>query len=135
MNAAFLAEYTAALKLKMETGDWSEINKLVNKLKGGVKAGEMLVFAGSGPKENRNVSVNILKERPMLPGSSEFVFSPDGLGDFTKLEDRIIAHVGKGIGIDCHRQKAAEMFGIAYEDVTPEQRAAGKNANYVDWWK
>ena len=41
----------------------------------------------------------------------------------------------RGYGIDCHRAKAAELFKVAYEDVTPEQRAAGKNANYVDWWK
>lgn len=34
-------------------------------------------------------------------------------------------------GRDLHKQKAAEMFGVSYDAVTPLQRQAGKRANYV----
>lgn len=33
--------------------------------------------------------------------------------------------------LDPHRAKAAEMFGVKYEDVTPTQRLAGKQSNYI----
>lgn len=32
--------------------------------------------------------------------------------------------------LDMHRLKAAELFGVAYEDVTPEQRRAAKSWSY-----
>lgn len=32
---------------------------------------------------------------------------------------------------DLHRKRASEMFGVPYEDVTAEQRQAGKRDNYV----
>jgi len=32
---------------------------------------------------------------------------------------------------DLHRQRASEIFGVPYEDVTAEQRQAGKQNNYV----
>lgn len=32
--------------------------------------------------------------------------------------------------VDLHRLKAAELFEVAYEDVTPEQRLAAKRWSY-----
>lgn len=31
---------------------------------------------------------------------------------------------------DLHRETAAKIFGVNYQDVTPEQRRAGKQANF-----
>lgn len=96
--------------------------------KGGIAAGQLAMFVVTPQTPKSGVAtVNVLKERP--------AGGPLSLSaDFTHLEDRIIAYAGKGMGIDCHRQKAAEMFNVAYEDVTPDQRAAGKDANYLSWW-
>lgn len=33
---------------------------------------------------------------------------------------------------DLHRVRAAALFGVKYEAVTPEQRAAAKIRNYVE---
>lgn len=70
--------------------------------------------------DNRNSNgFNVLKER--LPGAHDL--------DISKLEIILPSK-----GIDVHRETAAKMFGVAYEDVTPEQRVAGKNRNYLTWW-
>lgn len=75
-------------------------------------------------------TIKILKERP---AGGPLMLDMD----FTKLEERIMdltTQVRSG-AIDCHRQKASEMFNVAYDDVTPEQRAKGKDANYINWYR
>lgn len=42
--------------------------------------------------------------------------------DYAKLEQIYSQPAGK----DLHRQYAAELFGVAYDDVTPEQRRTAK---------
>lgn len=37
--------------------------------------------------------------------------------------------------IDQHLQREAEHFGVAYDDVTPEQRRVGKALNYGAWYQ
>ncbi len=41
------------------------------------------------------------------------------------------AHKGHIIEVDPHRYYAADIFGVLYEEVTPEQRAHAKMRNYI----
>ncbi len=58
--------------------------------------------------------------------------------DYSQIELRVLAHLcGKGAlleaflhGEDIHRRTAAEVFGVAPEAVTPEQRRAAKAINF-----
>lgn len=58
--------------------------------------------------------------------------------DYSQIELRIIAHVSQdpGLlkafreGLDVHRATAAEVFGVAFDQVTPEQRRHAKTINF-----
>ena len=58
--------------------------------------------------------------------------------DYSQIELRIMAHISQDPalcrafeeGADVHRATAAEVFGIAHEAVTPEQRRAAKAINF-----
>ena len=58
--------------------------------------------------------------------------------DYSQVELRIMAHLSEdknllkafADGIDVHRATAAEVFGVAVEDVEPEQRRAAKAINF-----
>ena len=58
--------------------------------------------------------------------------------DYSQIELRILAHVSKDPvltdtfhkGDDVHRRTAAEIFGIAQDDVTKDQRTAAKSINF-----
>lgn len=58
--------------------------------------------------------------------------------DYSQIELRIMAHLSQdeGLlnafskGLDVHRATAAEVFGVALEDVTTEQRRAAKAINF-----
>jgi len=58
--------------------------------------------------------------------------------DYSQVELRILAHLSKDDGLraafeageDIHRAVAAEVFGIAPDDVTSEQRGAAKMVNF-----
>ncbi|MEW4951620.1 DNA polymerase I [Pseudomonas asiatica] len=58
--------------------------------------------------------------------------------DYSQIELRIMAHLAKDEGLlhafrnnlDVHRATAAEVFGVALEDVTTEQRRSAKAINF-----
>ena len=58
--------------------------------------------------------------------------------DYSQIELRLMAHLSGDTGLqeayhkaaDIHRLTASEVFGIPYEDVTPEQRGAAKAVNF-----
>ncbi|PWU29570.1 DNA polymerase I [Pseudomonas sp. RW407] len=58
--------------------------------------------------------------------------------DYSQIELRIMAHLAQDEGLldafrhdrDVHRATAAEVFGLALEDVTPEQRRRAKAINF-----
>lgn len=58
--------------------------------------------------------------------------------DYSQIELRIIAHVSQDSGLlkafnhglDVHRATAAEVFGVAFDDVTSEQRRHAKTINF-----
>ncbi len=67
--------------------------------------------------------------------------TPDGFimsADYSQIELRIMAHLSKDThlteafrqGLDVHAITAAKIFGIAPEDVTPDQRRIAKTANF-----
>lgn len=63
--------------------------------------------------------------------------------DYSQQELRVLAHYMSALGhhemteifrdgnIDLHRETAAAMFEVPYEDVTKEQRASGKETNFA----
>ena len=67
--------------------------------------------------------------------------TPDGLilsADYSQIELRIMAHLSCDShlveafkqGVDVHASTAAKIFGIPYEEVTPDQRRIAKTANF-----
>jgi len=58
--------------------------------------------------------------------------------DYSQIELRIMAHFSADAGlleafrkgVDVHRATAGEVFGAAYDDVTPDQRRAAKAINF-----
>lgn len=58
--------------------------------------------------------------------------------DYSQVELRVLAHMSEDEGIiraflnkeDIHRRTAAEVMGIPFEDVTPEQRSHAKAVNF-----
>ena len=58
--------------------------------------------------------------------------------DAAKLEERMLAHVTdtqpKGWD-DPHTQRAAKIFKVGTERVTPLMRKVGKQANYIDAYR
>ncbi|MBA1317614.1 DNA polymerase I [Pseudomonas monteilii] len=70
-----------------------------------------------------------------------FIASPDYkllAADYSQIELRIMAHLAKDEGLlhafrndlDVHRATAAEVFGVALEDVTTDQRRKAKAINF-----
>jgi hypothetical protein len=61
---------------------------------------------------------------------------PEFSGEFRKLEERILKNTDPELhdlltlGGDVYRHLAAKMFGVAYEDVTEEQRSRAKTIAY-----
>jgi DNA polymerase-1 len=59
--------------------------------------------------------------------------------DWSQIELRILAHVSGDAqlidafrtGADVHRRTASQLFDVAPEDVTPEQRGVGKTVNFA----
>ncbi len=59
--------------------------------------------------------------------------------DWSQIELRVLAHFSRDERLveafrdklDVHRRTAAELFGVAPEAVTPEQRSAGKTVNFA----
>ncbi|MCH7878216.1 MAG: DNA polymerase I [candidate division Zixibacteria bacterium] len=59
--------------------------------------------------------------------------------DYSQVELRILAHISGDKGLvtafknneDIHCRTAAEVFGVALEDVTPDQRRVAKTANFA----
>ncbi|MDR1028167.1 MAG: DNA polymerase I, partial [Clostridiales Family XIII bacterium] len=73
--------------------------------------------------------------RAFIPESDEYVL----LGaDYSQIELRILAHYSEDPalvadfcrGADIHRRTAAGVFGVAEDEVTPEQRSAAKAVNF-----
>lgn len=66
-------------------------------------------------------------------GYDSFIFS-----DYSQVELRVLAHMSEDEGLiraflnkeDIHRRTAAEVMGIPFEDVTPEQRSHAKAVNF-----
>lgn len=58
--------------------------------------------------------------------------------DYSQVELRVLAHISEDEGLiraflnkeDIHRRTAAEVMGIPFEDVTPEQRSHAKAVNF-----
>jgi len=61
------------------------------------------------------------------------------VADYSQVELRILAHFSNDPGLieafksgeDIHSRTAAEVYGIAVEDITPEMRRAAKTANFA----
>ncbi len=73
--------------------------------------------------------------KAFVPESADFVFVD---GDYSQIELRILAHLSGDenmihafvTDLDIHRLTASQVLGIAYDDVTPEQRSGAKAVNF-----
>lgn len=70
-----------------------------------------------------------------VPGEG---YDPFISSDYSQVELRVLAHMSEDEGLiraflnkeDIHRRTAAEVMGIPFEDVTPEQRSHAKAVNF-----
>lgn len=51
------------------------------------------------------------------------------------IEDKLMSVEQDGTKTDLHKLKAARLFDLPYEKITPEQRRIGKQANYIDLYQ
>lgn len=52
--------------------------------------------------------------------------------DLTSVEARIVAATTPPVGQDLYRARAAELFDVRPDEVTPEQRRFAKNQMYAE---
>jgi DNA polymerase-1 len=53
--------------------------------------------------------------------------------DYSEIEQRIAASL-KEKGFDVHTAKAAEIFGVSIDEVTPKMRRVGKQRNIIKYY-
>jgi len=140
-----LLEYRTLAKLKSTYTD--KLPRMVNPATGRVhtRYAQAAVVTGrlaSSEPNLQNIPVRTQEGRRVR---AAFVVSqtdnPGGKilsADYSQIELRVMAHVSKDAnlqnafarGEDIHRATAAEVFGVALADVTPEQRRAAKAINF-----
>lgn len=84
----------------------------------------------SGPNTGRKPSLPEYQQavgRVLRPGTRSLVMI-----DLTSVEARIVATTTSPVGPDLYRARAAELFGVSPEAVTPEQRRFAKNQMYAE---
>ncbi len=139
--AKVLLDYREMSKLKSTYTD--KLPKMVNSRTGRVHTnyGQAIAVTGRLASNDPNLQ-NIPVRTPEGRRIREAFVAPAGAAivsaDYSQIELRIMAHIsGDGnllrafeAGEDIHRATAAEVFGRALKDVTPEERRYAKTINF-----
>jgi len=136
-----LLEYRGLSKLKSTYTD--KLPKMVNPTTGRVHTnyGQAIAITGrlsSNDPNLQNIPVRTAEGRRIREA---FVASPGNVivsADYSQIELRIMAHLSEdpamlrafASGEDIHRATAAEIFGVAVDEVQAEQRRAAKVINF-----
>lgn len=75
---------------------------------------------------------SLIKESGMSKKTGRSVINMD----LSEIEQRVAARLIKDEGcpdpVDIHKNRAAELFDVHPDDVTPEQRRFAKSSNYLE---
>jgi DNA polymerase-1 len=138
---AKLLEHRTLAKLKSTYAD--ALPALVNAETGRIHTSFNQLVAATGRLSSSAPNLQNIPIRSELGRRIRAAFIPeDGwrflAADYSQIELRILAHVCQEEslveafrrGEDIHRRTAAEVFGVAPDDVTPEQRDVAKTTNF-----
>ncbi|HKJ22366.1 MAG TPA: DNA polymerase I, partial [Gammaproteobacteria bacterium] len=138
---ALILEYRALSKLKSTYTD--KLPEQVNPRTGRVHTSYHQAVAATGRLSSSDPNLqNIPTRRPEGRQIRQAFVAPPGYkivaADYSQIELRIMAHLSGderllqafGEGLDIHRATAAEIFAVAAEAVTNEQRRSAKAINF-----
>ena len=139
---ARIVEHRTLAKLKSTYAD--SLPTLINPATGRIHTSFNQLVAATGRLSSSNPNVQNIPVRTELGRRIRAAFVPDPgwrflAADYSQIELRILAHVSGEEslieafrrGEDIHRRTASEVFGVALEAVTPEQRDIAKTTNFA----
>ena len=138
---ARIVEHRTLAKLKSTYADSLPI--LINPVTGRIHTSFNQLVAATGRLSSSNPNVQNIPVRTELGRRIRAAFVPEPgwrflAADYSQIELRILAHVSGEEslieafrrGEDIHARTASEVFGVALEAVTPEQRDIAKTTNF-----
>jgi DNA polymerase-1 len=139
---ARIVEHRTLAKLKSTYAD--SLPTLINATTGRIHTSFNQLVAATGRLSSSNPNAQNIPVRTELGRRIRAAFVPDPgwqflAADYSQIELRILAHVSGEEslieafrrGEDIHRRTASEVFGVALEAVTPEQRDIAKTTNFA----
>jgi DNA polymerase-1 len=139
---ARIVEHRTLAKLKSTYAD--SLPTLINPVTGRIHTSFNQLVAATGRLSSSNPNAQNIPVRTELGRRIRAAFVPDPgwwflAADYSQIELRILAHVSGEEslieafrrGEDIHRRTASEVFGVALEAVTPEQRDIAKTTNFA----
>ena len=139
---ARIVEHRTLAKLKSTYAD--SLPTLIHPATGRIHTSFNQLVAATGRLSSSNPNVQNIPVRTELGRRIRAAFVPDPgwrflAADYSQIELRILAHVSGEEslieafrrGEDIHARTASEVFGIALEAVTPEQRDIAKTTNFA----
>ena len=136
-----ILEYRSLSKLKSTYTD--KLPEEINPETGRVHTSYHQAVAATGRLSSSNPNLQNIPIRTEQGRRIRQAFvAPQGMrilaADYSQIELRIMAHFSADAGlleafrkgVDVHRATAGEVFGAAYDDVTPDQRRAAKAINF-----
>jgi DNA polymerase-1 len=138
---ARIVEHRTLAKLKSTYAD--SLPTLINPATGRIHTSFNQLVAATGRLSSSNPNVQNIPVRTELGRRIRAAFVPEPgwrflAADYSQIELRILAHVSGEEslieafrrGEDIHARTASEVFGVALEAVTPEQRDIAKTTNF-----
>ncbi|HUG37037.1 MAG TPA: DNA polymerase I [Candidatus Limnocylindrales bacterium] len=138
---AKIIEHRTLAKLKSTYAD--SLPTLINPRTGRIHTSFNQLVAATGRLSSSNPNVQNIPIRTGLGRRIRAAFIPEPgwrfvAADYSQIELRILAHVSGEEslleafrrGEDIHRRTASEVFGVALDAVTPEQRDIAKTTNF-----
>jgi DNA polymerase-1 len=139
---ARIVEHRTLAKLKSTYAD--SLPTLINPATGRIHTSFNQLVAATGRLSSSAPNVQNIPVRTELGRRIRAAFVPDPgwqflAADYSQIELRILAHVSGEEslieafrrGEDIHRRTASEVFGVALEAVSPEQRDIAKTTNFA----
>jgi DNA polymerase-1 len=139
---ARIVEHRTLAKLKSTYAD--SLPTLINPVTGRIHTSFNQLVAATGRLSSSAPNVQNIPVRTELGRRIRAAFVPDPgwqflAADYSQIELRILAHVSGEEslieafrrGEDIHRRTASEVFGVALEAVSPEQRDIAKTTNFA----
>ncbi len=139
---ARIVEHRTLAKLKSTYAD--SLPTLINPVTGRIHTSFNQLVAATGRLSSSNPNPQNIPVRTELGRRIRAAFVPEPgwqflAADYSQIELRILAHVSGEEslieafrrGEDIHRRTASEVFGVALDAVTPEQRDIAKTTNFA----